>query len=67
MDTLRILPLSMHDAFMNMAIDEAILESRVRGKVRNTVKFYRWKPSAVSIGRSTDEVSCLSPRDLPTS
>jgi lipoate-protein ligase A len=51
MDTWRVLPLSTHDAFMNMAIDEAILESRVQEKVRNTLRFYRWKPSAVSIGR----------------
>ena len=34
-----------------MAIDEAVLRSRIRGKVPNTVRFYRWNPSAVSIGR----------------
>ncbi len=36
---------------MNMAIDEAILLSRVSGEVPNTLRFYRWQPSAVSIGR----------------
>jgi lipoate-protein ligase A len=36
---------------MNMAIDEAILRERVASKVPNTIRFYRWKPSAVSIGR----------------
>ena len=40
-----------HDAFMNMAIDEAILRTRATGAVPNTLRFYRWKPSAVSIGR----------------
>jgi lipoate---protein ligase len=39
------------NAFMNMAIDEAILLERAVGKVPNTLRFYRWKPSAVSIGR----------------
>ncbi len=36
---------------MNMAIDEGILRSRVAEQVPNTLRFYRWKPSAVSIGR----------------
>jgi lipoate-protein ligase A len=36
---------------MNMAIDEAILRSRLAEEVPNTLRFYRWKPSAVSIGR----------------
>lgn len=39
---------------MNMAIDEAILDARIAGKVPNTIRFYRWKPSAVSIGRFQD-------------
>ncbi len=46
----RLLELSTHDAFMNMAIDEAILIARTRGEVPNTVRFYRWDPSAVSLG-----------------
>jgi lipoate-protein ligase A len=36
---------------MNMAIDEAILRARIRDRVPNTLRFYRWKLSAVSIGR----------------
>ena len=51
MQTWRILKLETHDAYMNMAIDEAILRSRVNGSVPNTLRFYHWKPSAVSIGR----------------
>ena len=35
-----------------MAIDEAILTARVADKVPNTLRFYRWQPSAVSIGRN---------------
>ena len=51
MEAWRIIPVQVADAFTNMAVDEAILESRIQGKVPNTVRFYRWKPSAVSIGR----------------
>jgi len=47
----RLLKLETGDAFTNMAIDEAILTARIAGKVPNTLRFYRWKPSAVSIGR----------------
>lgn len=47
----RLLKFETHNAYMNMAIDEAILEARIRGSAPNTIRFYRWKPSAVSIGR----------------
>ncbi len=50
----RLLKLETQDAFTNMAIDEAILTARIAGKVPNTLRFYRWKPSAVSIGRFQD-------------
>jgi lipoyltransferase/lipoate-protein ligase len=52
MDTWRLLPLETNNAFMNMAIDEAILTARVAGQVPNTLRFYRWQPSAVSIGKN---------------
>ena len=50
----RLLRLETNDAFTNMAIDEAILTARIEGLVPNTVRFYRWNPSAVSIGRFQD-------------
>lgn len=52
MDTWRLLPLETNNAFMNMAIDEAILNARIAGRVPNTLRFYRWQPSTVSIGRN---------------
>ncbi len=52
MDTWRLLPLQTNNAFMNMAIDEAILTARIADKVPNTLRFYRWQPSAVSIGKN---------------
>jgi lipoate-protein ligase A len=47
----RLLRLETNDAFTNMAIDEAIVTARIDGLVPNTLRFYRWNPSAVSIGR----------------
>jgi lipoate-protein ligase A len=52
MDNWRLLPLNTHDAFMNMAIDEAILNARIAQQVPNTLRFYRWLPSAVSVGKN---------------
>lgn len=37
-----------------MAIDEAIVAARIDGTVPNTLRFYRWTPSAVSVGRFQD-------------
>jgi lipoate-protein ligase A len=51
MNTWRILKIETRNAAMNMAIDEAILLSRIAKKVPNTLRFYRWEPSAVSVGR----------------
>jgi len=47
----RLLELEVGDAYTNMAIDEAVLTARIAGQVPNTLRFYRWNPSAVSIGR----------------
>lgn len=48
--TWRVVPLEVHDAYLNMGIDEAMLEFVRDGKAWPTIRFYRWKPSAVSIG-----------------
>ncbi|MEM2929028.1 MAG: biotin/lipoate A/B protein ligase family protein [Nitrososphaerota archaeon] len=47
----RLIKLETYNGFMNMAIDEAILIARIKNLVPNTIRFYRWNPSAVSIGR----------------
>lgn len=52
MRTWRLVPLKTYDPHMNMAIDEAILIARTRGEASNTVRFYQWSPSAVSVGRN---------------
>jgi lipoate-protein ligase A len=51
MEEWRIIGLDVNNAYMNMAIDEAILTARIKDLVPNTLRFYLWKPSAVSIGR----------------
>ncbi|MGQ9625143.1 MAG: lipoate--protein ligase family protein [Candidatus Bathycorpusculaceae bacterium] len=51
METWRLLNIKTNNAFMNMAIDEAILTARIRNFVPNTFRLFRWKPSAVSLGK----------------
>ncbi len=46
----RLLPLRTDDASTSMAIDEALLLLNSEGKSPNTVRFWRWQPSAVSLG-----------------
>ena len=46
----RLLDTGIHDAFYNMALDEAIVIARSKKLVPNTLRFFRWEPSAVSIG-----------------
>ena len=50
MEEIRFIDLEVHSAFENMAIDEAIMLSMKEGKVGPTLRFYRWLPTAVSIG-----------------
>jgi lipoate-protein ligase A len=47
----RLIPLETHNGFRNMALDEAVLSQVIKGKSPNTIRFYKWKPSTVSIGR----------------
>ncbi len=46
----RLILLETHNAFTNMAIDEAVSESVALGESLPTIRFYKWLPSAVSIG-----------------
>jgi len=50
MDEIRFLDLEVHTASENMAIDEAVLNTIAEEQSPPTLRFYRWKPSAVSIG-----------------
>jgi len=49
MNNWRIIPLQEFDGFTNMAIDEVLSTSIANGGPP-TIRFYSWKPSAVSIG-----------------
>jgi lipoate-protein ligase A len=46
----RLIEIEQHGAHMNMALDEACAEAVARRDVLPTIRFYRWKPAAVSIG-----------------
>jgi lipoate---protein ligase len=48
--TWRLIRHNARRAYANMAIDEAILKHVVAGESPCTLRFYRWQPSAVSIG-----------------
>ncbi len=46
----RVIEYAENGAFMNMAIDEAVGEAVASGASPPTMRFYGWKPDAVSIG-----------------
>jgi lipoate-protein ligase A len=46
----RFISTEVHDAATNMALDEACMQHVREGKVAPTIRFYRWKPSAISVG-----------------
>lgn len=50
MHKIRILPLIKDSGAMQMAIDEAILVSRAKCLVPDTLRFFTWEPSAITIG-----------------
>ena len=51
MNKWRLLKLQTGDAYTNMAVDEAIMKAKITNRVPNTLRFYKWSPSAVSVGR----------------
>ena len=54
MPSWRIFPLETMNPVENMAKDEAIfrVKSENLNNIPNTIRFYRWKPSSVSIGKN---------------
>lgn len=50
MTKFRMIPFTSLNAFTNMALDGAIMESVRKGISKPTIRFYGWDPSAISIG-----------------
>ncbi|HOC59905.1 MAG TPA: lipoate--protein ligase family protein [Smithellaceae bacterium] len=50
----RLIPFRTYNAFENMAMDEAIFRETVRNQKRPTLRFFGWRPAAVSIGYFQD-------------
>ena len=48
-EKMRFLDLKVNDAYTNMATDEALTRSKGEGGL-DTLRFYRWNPSAVTLG-----------------
>lgn len=47
----RFLNTHVHDASMNMAIDESILTHHLKGEVPPTLRVFRWSQPSISLGR----------------
>ena len=47
---MRLIDTGYMDAYTNMAVDEAIMTMVSKGKVPATLRFFGWKPAAISIG-----------------
>ncbi|MFW6304492.1 MAG: lipoate--protein ligase family protein [Candidatus Saliniplasma sp.] len=54
MDELRYIPLLDGPAHEQMAIDEALLRSFDEGKTPTTLRFFRFQPSAITVGYSQE-------------
>jgi lipoate-protein ligase A len=52
--TWRLIPYQSHSAFQNMAIDEAIFRETLKNRKPPTLRFFGWRPSAVSVGYFQD-------------
>ncbi len=66
----RFVELETRNAASNMAIDHAVMEGIAKETSEPTIRFYRWQPSAVSIGRfqsMNDEVDVARCRELGVS
>jgi lipoate-protein ligase A len=48
--TWRFINYQRYNAFENMAIDESIFRETIKDKKKPTIRFYGWRPAAVSIG-----------------
>ncbi|MBY9020529.1 MAG: lipoate--protein ligase family protein [Candidatus Lokiarchaeota archaeon] len=48
----RFLPLETRSGYWNMALDEAILDAVIKQEAPNTLRFFKWNPSTISIGRN---------------
>ncbi len=59
--TWRLIDSSISDAYMNMAIDEAIAISVRQGKAPPTLRFYQWQRPSITIGcyQRSEEVDLL--------
>src|SRR5947209_4485500 len=51
MQTYRYVDTGTQDAALNMAIDEAILTHYLKGEVPPTLRVFRWRQPAISLGR----------------
>jgi lipoate-protein ligase A len=51
MNTWRLIDSGALPSALNMGIDQALLQSYIRGKSPPTLRFYQWNPPGISLGR----------------
>ena len=49
-ETWRIIETGFQDAYFNMAVDEVLLTQKEKGMIPSTIRFYGWRPGALSLG-----------------
>ncbi len=49
-ETWRLIETGFHDAYFNMALDEVLMVQKEKDRVPSTLRFYGWKPAALSLG-----------------
>ena len=49
-ETWRIIETGFQDAYFNMAVDEVLLSQKEKGMIPSTIRFYGWRPGALSLG-----------------
>lgn len=50
----RFIDTGVNDGFMNMAIDDAVLDAHLQGRCAPTFRVYRWSPPALTLGQFQD-------------
>jgi len=58
----RFIDTGINDGFLNMAIDEAILDAHLNGTAPPSLRVYRWHPPALSIGHFQDMEKDIYPK-----
>ena len=63
-ETWRVIETGFQDAYFNMAVDEVLMNQKEKGMIPSTVRFYGWRPGALSLGYTQKIASEINPEAL---